>query len=268
MANELYEYEQWRDNQHEPACFHAQNNSFIPHFHSSIELMMVRQGEMQAMIDGKPVCAGENQMICVPCFAIHTFATPVSSSSTAMIIPLSYLGIYEKLFQNHTFGEYLLRDSGRAARIQDNLNRIADGGQALNPVLKRGLVYEILGLIMDELPMREMPKGDARGRLQLILQYLQEHFAKPLTLDMVASRFGYSKSRFSHLFNETVGCSLPHYLNMLRVKHAVHLVQEEQCSMLDAAVASGYESMRSFYRAFRQIYGCTPSEYLTGSWSR
>ena len=31
--------------------------------------------------------------------------------------------------------------------------------------------------------------------------------------------------------------------------------------MLDAAVASGYESMRSFYRAFRREYGVAPSDF-------
>ena len=71
-----------------------------------------------------------------------------------------------------------------------------------------------------------------------------------------------SASRFSHLFNQNIGCNLPRYLNILRTGQAVHLIRYEHYSAVDAAAACGYRSMRSFYRVFRQIYGMTPSEYL------
>lgn len=259
MNKSYYSYEPFRDRQSDPSCFYTENNNYIAHFHSSIELIYVCSGEMRATIDGENLSAKQNEMFIIPCFSIHSIITPLSSGASVLIIPLSYLGPFEKLFQQKTFSTNIITNQKFTSEIYQLLLKMQD--KIVNPLLLRGMVYEILGLIIEEIPLIDSKKGESREQLQSVLNFLQNNFTEALTLETVASQFGYSKSRFSHIFNENVGCSFPRYLNMLRTKNTMKLVQEEQLSVIDAVVASGYESLRSFYRAFNQIYGCNPSDY-------
>jgi hypothetical protein len=54
-------YEYTRDSDRLPICWEYPDNQCLPHFHSSLELIYVRAGEMKATLDGRthPVRAGQ-----------------------------------------------------------------------------------------------------------------------------------------------------------------------------------------------------------------
>ncbi|MBQ4551857.1 MAG: helix-turn-helix transcriptional regulator, partial [Clostridia bacterium] len=76
-----------------------------------------------------------------------------------------------------------------------------------------------------------------------------------------ARQFGYSKSRFSHLFNETLGCPPGAFINALRCQHAARAMLESDQPLLEIAMNAGFECPRTFYRVFKQYYGVTPTQY-------
>lgn len=57
--------------------------------------------------------------------------------------------------------------------------------------------------------------------------------------------------------------SFPDILSNLRVEYSRDLLLRGM-TVLDAALESGFETERSFYRAFRKITGMTPGEYVKG----
>ena len=52
------------------------------------------------------------------------------------------------------------------------------------------------------------------------------------------------------------------YLHKVRLTAACSLLQTGELPVLEAALAVGYNSLSSFHRQFRRIYGCSPTEYL------
>ena len=99
------------------------------------------------------------------------------------------------------------------------------------------------------------------GLIKDILIYLQQHYTGDISMQQLARHFGYSKSRFSHLFNEQLGCTLADYVNSLRCQHASQLLLETKQPVMDIALQVGFECVRTFYRAFKRYYGVTPSQY-------
>ena len=81
-------------------------------------------------------------------------------------------------------------------------------------------------------------------------------------MDALARHFGYSRSRFSRLFHDHLGCSMIEYLSVLRCREAAQLLLESDMTMLDIAMKVGFECLRTFYRAFKACYGVTPSQYV------
>ena len=51
------------------------------------------------------------------------------------------------------------------------------------------------------------------------LNYIDEHYAEPLSLDSISSVFGYNKYYFSRLFNTYIGENLNNYINMVRIRN-------------------------------------------------
>ena len=53
------------------------------------------------------------------------------------------------------------------------------------------------------------------------------------------------------------------YLNQKRIENAERLLINPEVSVTEVSLSSGFTSLSSFIRMFKQIKGCTPSEYRT-----
>lgn len=82
-----------------------------------------------------------------------------------------------------------------------------------------------------------------------------------MTLDALAERLGYSRFYISRKFREVSGMQLRDYLRCRRLAFALKEVRDTDRSLLDIALDYGFSSNEAFTRAFRELYGITPSEY-------
>lgn len=94
-----------------------------------------------------------------------------------------------------------------------------------------------------------------------LLDYINLHYAEDLNLESMASRMGFSKFHFSRLFKQYTNLTFNDYLNYRRLKAAEELLANPAFSITEVSMRSGYSSISTFNRLFRQIKHCTPSEY-------
>ena len=95
-----------------------------------------------------------------------------------------------------------------------------------------------------------------------MLLYVNENFKSEITLVTLASKFGYHKSYVSRYFKQCFQVGFCEYLSAIRLKNALILMNEQKYSITHCALESGFNSMRTFYRVFREEFGCSPGEYL------
>lgn len=100
--------------------------------------------------------------------------------------------------------------------------------------------------------------------------YVQEHFNDPhISLEEVAMNAGFSTNYFNQIFTAHTGFSVMEYVRFERLRKAAAQLQMTNHDILDIALENGYSSHEGFLRAFKQQYGCTPSEYQEkkkGNW--
>jgi len=258
-------YEHGRDNNQYPTCWHTENDGCMPHFHSSIEVVYVTDGELKAVLGGKTYTARKNQILISSSYTVHYYHTEDHSKSIILVVPLDFIPSYEKIFAKKAFARCVFEDDAADSEIlhcMEMLSRKDGQDLSLNANITKGYIYVILGLLVNQVGLVDIANDQSRHLTKDILIYLQNNYLESLSLESLALKFGYSKSRFSHVFNACFGCTITEYINTLRCRNAANLLIGET-PMIDAAMSSGFESMRTFYRCFKRCFGVTPTQYCS-----
>jgi AraC family transcriptional regulator len=91
------------------------------------------------------------------------------------------------------------------------------------------------------------------------LLYIEDNLQQPLSLESVSSSVNMSKYYFHRLFSAIMGCSLNQYILSRRLNASVQYIQNENLSLTDIAHQLNFGTPSSFTRAFKNLYGITPS---------
>ena len=94
-----------------------------------------------------------------------------------------------------------------------------------------------------------------------IQEYLSEHYADKITLELLAAEQNISISQLKRIFKEHTGDSVIPYLTALRIKEAKRLIQESVLNFSQIAVAVGYDNIYYFSSVFKKHTGMTLTEY-------
>lgn len=99
-----------------------------------------------------------------------------------------------------------------------------------------------------------------KNYLQEIVNYVDEHVAHPITLDMISSYIGFSKYYLNHMFSIYTGFSIMEYVRKKKLEYALDLLKTDR-RIIDIALEIGYSSERAFSRAVQKEYGHSPNYF-------
>lgn len=112
---------------------------------------------------------------------------------------------------------------------------------------------------------RRIPAAEAEAELQALADLMarEKLYLDPgLTLARLARRCGLPQARLSQLLNDNNGTSFKQYIALLRVGETQRLLLEQPGQTLEAiAEAAGFQSLSTFYAAFKKANACTPAAF-------
>lgn len=117
---------------------------------------------------------------------------------------------------------------------------------------------------------REMLLGLASGdtknkrRMELAIQYIDEHFQQDISCQDIASAIGISEGHLRLIANQESGKSLLQLIRERRMQEAKKLLGSGKYKVHQVAEKCGYHSPQYFWRDFRNHAGVSPAEYLNG----
>lgn len=100
-------------------------------------------------------------------------------------------------------------------------------------------------------------------QLQHILDYVEAHLEQDLRLEHLAQLLDMSQFHFSRLFKQSIGLSPYQYLIQQRIERAKRLLKQTDHSIVEIALACGFNSHSHLSKQFRQVTGITPKMYRT-----
>lgn len=251
-----------------------ENIGFLAHWHKEIELIYVRSGSCSLSITDHSFTVHAGDLAVCESGVIHySDSHGMDNSLDFIIFDTSILG---QLFQNPGFTFPLvtkeqLESYGLTARLEALIRTVSseltDKAPFYQDVVTSSIqtFWALLKRFHPRADADQLPDG-RRSRmlseLQELLAYIDVHYADNISLEYAAGRMNFSPSHFSKTFKKLMGINFVTYLNMVRVEQAAQELRHTEKKFTDVALSCGFNNIRTFNRVFKEITGCTPSEFL------
>lgn len=98
-------------------------------------------------------------------------------------------------------------------------------------------------------------------RISRILDFIQQHYNQPMSLEMVAKHAGLSRFRISHVIKRSTGRTFLQHVMLLRIQKARRLLEHTEMSCAEIAGETGFCDQSYFVKHFRRIAGITPARF-------
>ena len=97
-----------------------------------------------------------------------------------------------------------------------------------------------------------------------IVTFLVNHYKQNIVLKDIADQVGLSPYYMERIFKKETSETPRSYLEKIRVDKAAHLLKNTKLSNLEICYEAGFQSPSNFYKVFRSMHNCSPSEYRKG----
>ncbi len=111
---------------------------------------------------------------------------------------------------------------------------------------------------------RCQPETDVSPSIRLVqnvVAFLVHHYRERLVLQDIANHVGVSPFYLERIFKQETSETPRTYLEKIRVDKAAYLLKSTELTNLEICYETGFQSSSNFYKAFRSLTQCSPSEY-------
>ncbi len=261
------------------------NAKSIVHKHDFLELVYIISGNATHYIDDTKYEVSKGDMLLIDTNQTHFYESENSITYANMILLPDFIS--ENLHTDYTsidlFAYYLYSSeiyySGRALRaplIRFRGNDLIAADAIVNAMCdeilnKENNYAEIVSSYLNILfymMIRNIEKRnndkvmhDIRNVIPGIIDFIESNCGTQITLNEIAKKYFYSPSYFSRAFKKHFGMSFSMYLQEVRIKKVIQLMQNSSLSIEDISDEIGYRDKRELYRAFKNVTGTTPGNY-------
>ena len=253
-----------------------EGDSFSPHFHSAVEVLIPLEGELYSGIDKTEYCVRAGEVLIIPAGCVHSLRMEEGSVRDLMlfemnnVFTLKEFGAFRQMLSRPI---YLDMDHPVRESVREKLLEVAAiyrSGKLLRNMHCYALLLEIYAQLGESYLEtsatqtevnalnRQLSGEDAFNRA---LDYVNENYMDDVTLDSLSAYAGFSRYTLSRMFRQHTGATFTQYLNKRRVTMAEELLAGTKMPVTQVALQCGFNSIATFNRVFRDVRGCTPTQY-------
>lgn len=247
----------------------------LAHWHPHWKVNYVAGGSGLCIINGTTYTIQQGDLVLIPPQHLHRMC-----------------GIDQLLLEVFHFDMHIRPNSRWGEETSSHLHRI---GHSVPHVLERslpqcGVLTDMLKDMKNELAQREagfativeaqyirflvlinryasrphaaFSPSPSRGvqTIKEVIRVMESQLALPWTLKKLSDLAHLSPSRFSALFQQTLGTSPLDYLIKLRLAYAAQLLTSSTEKIIEIAAESGFRNLSNFNRLFKDHFQMSPSE--------
>ena len=240
----------------------------IPHLHREVEVVCLFEGKMVAHADSVRYVLESGDVFVVFPNQIHSYEWVEEKSSVGFAFQPDLLPEMAEAFSTGTPRAPVIK--GGLYRL--NIRSLADAligtreREAFDHLsdLRRGYLLALLSELLPRLSVARLPSSDSES-LRAIVSFCMQNYNENLSLSLLQERLHLNKFYISHLFSGKLGQSFNDYVNSLRVFEACRYLSDSDEPIARISSLVGFNTPRTFNRAFIKQMGVSPSDYRRGS---
>lgn len=202
----------------------------------------------------------------------HSFFFMVEANMQWMQDNLSDFISQDKAFYDMIFGNDKIMHfeplTNRFLRLFSDVFK-SEFDQKLNHLIVKDKGYEAVVLFFDHFYKKFFKENinyskysiDDQKRLYSLVDYVKDNLSKQLTLDQLARKAGFSKSKLQAMFHHFFHQSIYAFIKSLRMEQAVELLKGTNDDIRMIAHQLGYNSSTHFINIFKKHYGLSPKKF-------
>ena len=249
------------------------------HWHEEAEIVYVESGKMLVEIDGesKTMLAGDICFIAPE--QVHEF-TKIKNNNCKFFCLVYDLGMLSSPKSTILYKKYLRHIQSDGVHCYFNVQH-QQNKKAQQFVIKmiqeseiREIGYEFvvignlqcfMSLVVKQKKNSSMTQNHltpiANMRVKQITNYIEDNYINKISLQDMADLLEISREHFSRFFKDYFQMNFSEYLTNYRVSKATYLLVTTEWSILDVAIASGFNDASYFTNVFTKFMKLTPSAY-------
>ncbi|MBR5682188.1 MAG: helix-turn-helix transcriptional regulator [Ruminococcus sp.] len=254
----------------------VQTEEYPVHWHNAVELIMPMKNEYTVTVNGTDYFIPENDVLIVPPCELHsmpaipgrriifqcdnsilgeiTALEPVMRSLNAPVLICADMDKELHVLAKKTMLDILSLYNSKSELADVKIYvKVIELFMAL-----REYQLEQQKIVMD---CDDEKIDEYSEKFGTVLKYIDNNYMYDITLEQLADVAGYSKYHFSRIFKQYNAMSYLQYINARRTKAAELLLLDPSVPITEVAMRSGFKSLTTFNRIFKEIKHCTPTDF-------
>lgn len=249
------------------------------HWHREIEINYILSGSAEFLCGDERFISHEGDLIILPPNMLHAiypngdaiqrydtlvFSADILSAASNDRCTMEYIKpllngqmkIQAPITNSHP-------DYPELKRTVESIFACAKGNRPELDMLLKSEMLRLFWLLTrsGDIRRQEAVKADSNDLLRPAIEYINQNFCEPITIQQLADTVHLSRSYFMGQFKQAAGMGAIEYINQLRIKKACRLLSDTDTGIAEIAFSCGYRNLSNFNRQFRQMVNCTPGAY-------
>ena len=267
-----------------PAACYSNDKNTIPvpwHWHDEIEVIVIRKGSALVRFSSAEYEVKEGNGCFINAGVLHAVeeTSDASMEERCMVFhPRLIGGSIDSVFwqkyvlpvvSDRSFPGMFLDKS--VSWQQEMISHISAAWEACAEekgafeITARNELSACIGILRQQQPMgkKTLSEKELRQneRMKTMMKFIQRHYDETIAIRQIAKSASVSESECMRCFRQAIGITPITYLKNYRLQCAAELLKSTDLPVADIGGRCGFQEMSYFSRSFRQIYGCTPSQY-------
>jgi AraC-like DNA-binding protein len=252
-------------------------DNYSPHWHTAVEIIMPINNFYTVEIGRTTYLLQEGDILIIPPGELHELIAPKDGLRRILLFDYSLISSLKGITNIFTvLNQPRLITPRNAPETNAELTKLYDEityEYNSDNTLREAAIYSLIIKMFVVMGRKYMntehifpdvklnKQKEYIEKFNLIFDYINENYIEEISLDTIADVAGFSKFHFSRLFKQFTDMSFYDYLNQRRVKEAERLLLNPNLSITEVAMRSGFSSISTFNRVFKNFKECTPTEF-------
>lgn len=249
--------------------WYTNNVNEVAHWHDNVEIIQILSNKSNFLVDGNVIEANEGDIIVVKEQSIHR-STAEFGTFGFRLMQFSYKILFD---MNKSVGDIQTYIPYEEIKKVPNLEKTLNDLFAITDTegkethVGENLFYQFVMMAVYTALLRHFPEKESqapvkseRKEFYRIVEYINSNFKNDINIQLISKILYISRSRLTKLFAKYSGTGINEYITSLRIKSANNMLAKGH-GVTEAAIDSGFQSIRTFNNAYKEYMGITPSEY-------